>query len=139
MPRLGKSAVAGHSQALEDFDRLSALAGGAVAIWSAGSRGPWGHIQGHIQFVCEGETQLSARGVCDTQSCARQGGERGRDEVKLIKPPLALERRSPTSFAFNGSPKTRGSHFKRPRFSQRKRQRTFHFACFMFRCLKLER
>lgn len=43
--------MAGQSQALEDFDRLSALAGGALAIWSVGSRGPWGHIQ--VQFVCE--------------------------------------------------------------------------------------
>lgn len=50
--KVRQSAVAGRSQTLEDFDRLSALAWGALAIWSVGSRGPWGHIQ--VKFVCEG-------------------------------------------------------------------------------------
>lgn len=129
--KVRQSAVAGHSQTLEDFDRLSALAWGALAIWSVGSRGPWGHIQ--VKFVCEGRHNFLHIVFCDTQRCVWWGGERSRDEVKLIKPPLALERRSPASFAFDGSPKTRGSHFESPCFSRCKR----FFMGFFF-CLELD-
>lgn len=65
--KVRQSAVAGHSQTLEDFDRLSALAWGALAIWSVGSRGPWGHIQ--VKFVCEGRQTFCTLCLWHTKMC----------------------------------------------------------------------
>lgn len=126
--------MAGHSQTHEHFDRLSALAGGASAIWSAGSRGPWAHIQ--VEFVCEGGHDfVHAVSVTHKDVYGREESTAGR-RSSSSKHPWPWKGGQPPHLHSKTLQKLKAPVSKRPRSRQCKRTRlTCWFATLFLYCL----